>query len=82
MYERLKAKVESISEKYADLVDKQISTALHEELVDATVMNEVTDGIRMLAHVTTTLERVNRLSRGNSAGEEYPVNKLGKKVIK
>jgi|GEM_PF-3202659 hypothetical protein len=67
MYERLKAKVESISEKYADLVDKRISTALHEELVDATVMNEITDGIRMLAHVTTTLEKVNRLSRGNGA---------------
>jgi hypothetical protein len=67
MYERLKVKVESISEKYADLVDKRISTALQEELVDATVMSEITDGIRMLAHVTTTLEKVNRLSLGNGA---------------
>ncbi|KUO78815.1 MAG: hypothetical protein APF81_14445 [Desulfosporosinus sp. BRH_c37] len=65
MYERLKAKVETISEKYADLVDKRISTALLEELVDATVMSEITEGIRMLAHVTTTLEKVNRLSQGN-----------------
>jgi len=58
MYERLKAKVETIS-------DKRISTALLEELVDATVMSEITEGIRMLAHVTTTLEKVNRLSQGN-----------------
>ncbi|WP_148206725.1 hypothetical protein [Desulfitobacterium hafniense] len=71
MYEGLKTKVKSIAEKYADLVDKRISTALQSELVDATVMNEITDGVRMLAHVTTTLEKVDRLSRGNGTdGQE------------
>lgn len=65
MYETLHAKVETISLKYADLVDKRVSGALREELIDGTIMNEINDGIRMLNHITATLERIDRLNRGN-----------------
>lgn len=67
MYENLLKKVETISETYADLVDLRIRSAARGELTDATVMSEANDGIRLLAHITATLERVDRLHRGNDA---------------
>lgn len=74
MYDRLKIKVEAIAEKYADLVDKRISTALREDLETGVVMTEVTDGIRMLAHVATTLERIDRMRHSNLTGDPGELN--------
>lgn len=65
MYDGLKAKVEKIAEGYADLVDKRICNAAQSELIDATVSTEILEAIRMLGHIMSTLERVDRLNRGN-----------------
>lgn len=71
MHEKLKAKVESIAENYADLVDKRIKTAQRAEVIRGDVMAEINDGIRMLNHVAATLERIDRLSRGyGTSGQE------------
>ena len=67
MLEVLNTKVTAISEKYADLIDKRISSALQDELIDGTVMSEITNGVRMLSHITSTLERIDRIQRGNDA---------------
>ena len=67
MLEVLNTKVTAISEKYADLIDKRISNALQDELIDGTVMSEITNGVRMLSHITSTLERIDRIQRGNDA---------------
>jgi len=68
LYNSFKEKVEKIAENYADLVDLRIRRAKESELVDATVMAEINEGIRMLGHISATLERVDRMNRGNDAG--------------
>ena len=70
MYEGLKSKIETIAEKYADLVEIRIKSALQQELVDATVSTEILEAIRMLGHIMSTLERINRLQSGNACNLE------------
>lgn len=67
MYETLKSKIETIASGYADLVDTRIRRATKNELDDGTAMTEINDGIRMLNHIAATLERIDRLHRGNDA---------------
>ena len=71
MYKRLKGKIEKIAESYADFVDLRIRNALECELADATVMTEINEGIRMLGHISATLERIDRLNRGNDANSQF-----------
>jgi hypothetical protein len=68
MYENLKAKVESVSANYADLLSERICAALREGLTDGTVVNETGDGIKCLHHAITILERIDRLNRRNGSG--------------
>lgn len=63
--ENLKTKIENIADKYADLVEKRLTTVVQQDVVESTAMYEINDGIRMLNHVTTTLEKINRLNNGN-----------------
>ena len=63
--EILRSQVKIIAEKYANLIDKRLTTALNEPEIDCTAMAEINDGIRMLNHVASTLERIERLNRGN-----------------
>ncbi len=78
MNQKFKSKVEMIAERYADLVDKQIQTINNADpaLFDsAEAMNEITEGIRMLGHITATLERLERMEHGNKIfGELGPGN--------
>lgn len=66
MYETLKSKIETIAENYADLVDIRIRSATQEELTSATVSTEILEAVRMLGHIMSTLERIDRLHCGNS----------------
>lgn len=67
MLSNLQIKVEIIAEKYADLVDNRIQAAIDEKEVDSTALTEINDGIRILNHVASTLEKIVRLQRGNDA---------------
>lgn len=58
MLNNLQTKVEAIAEKYADLVDNRIESAINEKEVDSTAMKEINDGVRMLNCVAATLERI------------------------
>lgn len=61
----LKTKVEEIALKYAEIVEKRLIAALSEDETDSTALGEINDGIRMLNHIAATLERIDRLNRGN-----------------
>ncbi|WP_024346545.1 hypothetical protein [Lacrimispora indolis] len=65
----LESKVKTIAEKYADLVEKRLNSALKESDVESSAMCEINDGIRMLNHVAATLERISRLNRGNETND-------------
>lgn len=67
MLSNLQSKVEAIAEKYADLVDNRIQAAIDEKEVDSAAMTEINDGIRILNHAASTLERIARLQRGDDA---------------
>lgn len=67
----LACKVQGIAEKYADLVEKRLKAALREDEVESNAIVEINDGIRMLNHVTATLERIDRLSRGNETNGQW-----------
>lgn len=67
MLSNLQSKVETIAEKYADLVDNRIQAAIDEKEVDSTALTEINDGIRILNHAASTLERIARLQRGDDA---------------
>ena len=58
--EMLENKIKSIASKYADLTEQRIDKAIKDGS-DSTVMCEINDGIRMLNHITSTLERIKRL---------------------
>lgn len=63
----LRSKVEMIAENYADLVAGRLQKAILKSEVNSTAMTEINEGIRMLNHVASTLERIDRLGRGNDA---------------
>ena len=58
--ENLETKILSIANRYADLTERRIETALNEG-VESNAMCEINDGIRMLNHITATIERIKRL---------------------
>lgn len=55
MLSNLQSKVETIAEKYADLVDNRIQVAIDEKEIDSTALTEINDGIRILNHAASTL---------------------------
>ena len=57
----LKKKIVSIALKYANLVEKRIEK---EEELDKENQYGIEDSIRMLGHITMTLERINRMESG------------------
>ncbi|MCM1165635.1 MAG: hypothetical protein NC401_06455 [Ruminococcus sp.] len=63
MYESLKAKFEKAAEGYTDLLIKRIEAA-NKDLNAESIVN-VDESIRMVAYMATTLERIDRLNRGN-----------------
>ena len=63
MYENLKAKVEKAAEDYTDLLIKRIEAANKDLNADSVV--KVDEAIRMVGYMATTLEKVDRLCRGN-----------------
>lgn len=69
MLNNLQTKVETIAEKYADLVNNRIESAINEKEVDSIAMIEINNGIRMLNHVASTLERIVRIQHGDNASE-------------
>lgn len=69
MLNNLQTKVETIAEKYADLVDNRIQSAINEKEVDGIAMIEINNGIRMLNHVASTLERIVRIQHGDNVSE-------------
>ena len=58
-------KVKSIAEKYAELVEKQLSNALVNEVSESTVLTDINEGIRMLHHTVVMIERINRMEKEN-----------------
>ena len=58
-------KVKSIAEKYAELVEKQLSNSLGNEVSESTVLTDVNEGIRMLHHTVVMIERINRMEKEN-----------------
>lgn len=72
--EMLENKIKSIANKYADLIERRIETAINEG-TDSTAMCEINDGIRMLNHITSTLERIKRLQGPlQTLNPDYPGN--------
>lgn len=67
----LQSKIEAIAEKYAELVEKKLIASLLENEVDSVAMCEINDGIRMLNHVASTLERIDRLNRSNDTDGQF-----------
>ncbi len=65
MCELLRKKAEAIAESYADIVALRIQAALSESEIDSTAMMEINDGIRMLSHLSTTLQKIEYLRRNN-----------------
>ena len=63
MYENLKAKFEKAAEDYTDLLIKRIEEANKD--LNAESIVKVDESIRMVAYMATTLERIDRLNRGN-----------------
>lgn len=68
MYQLFQKKVKKIAESYADVIDKRIQTATKEDEIDSTVMMEINDGIRLLNHISATLQKIEYLNRGNGTG--------------
>ena len=65
----LKSQVESIAQKYADLVEKRIDGT--NELTGDN-LNDIYSGIQMLGHIVMTLERFSRIENGiDIAAESY-----------
>ncbi len=65
----LKSQVESIAQKYADLVEKRIDGT--NELTGDN-LNDIYSGIQMLGHIVMTLERFSRIENGiDTAAESY-----------
>lgn len=64
---KLKKKVESIAEKYADLVEKRIDNT--EELTGEN-LKDIYSGIQMLGHIAMTFERLSRMENGNDPVDE------------
>ena len=55
-------RLERIADKYAELTERRLETALEAELLDGTVMAEINDGIRMIAYAVTTIQRIKSIS--------------------
>lgn len=65
----LKSQVESIAQKYAELVEKRIDGT--NELTGDN-LNDIYSGIQMLGHIVMTLERFSRIENGiDTAAESY-----------
>lgn len=65
MYESLKAKTETIAEKYADLIEKRLTMTLNNEVDMCEAMEQIEGGIKMLGYLVTAIDRMNRVSHGN-----------------
>lgn len=65
MYDVLKKKVESIAERYAELIEKRISKALGDDITEYEAMSEIENGIKMLGYLITALDRMNRSTNVN-----------------
>ncbi len=70
MSEKLKAKIEKAAEDYTDLLIKRIEAA-NKELGSGITLNnaepivKVDEAIRMVMYMANTLEKLDRLNRGN-----------------
>lgn len=77
MLENLQRKVEQVAEAYADLIMRGINEfgtvkEGQEKLPDRGKLNDINEGIRMLNHVASTLERIDRIRHGNAALRDFP----------
>ena len=62
MENKIIERLERIADKYAEITEKRLETALKAELLDGTVMAEINDGIRMIAYAITTIQRIKSIS--------------------
>lgn len=62
MTNTFKERVDAIALKYADIVEKQVDAAIQQEdPLSRETVHDVNEGIRMLNHVASTMERIYRL---------------------
>lgn len=72
MLEQLQKKVEGLAEDYVDLLKVQITQAKNSDVNDSdtvTPVCEIHEGIRVLNHISSVLERIDRIQRRNACGQ-------------
>lgn len=68
MLETFKQKAENIADNYADLVCKNIEAKMTADVVTVEDMISIHEDIRFLNHVSSVLERIDRIQRENAHG--------------
>ncbi len=66
MSEKLREKIEKAAEDYADLLITRIEIA-NQEPSNTKYLVKIDEAMRMLSYMAVTLEKINRLNRGNDA---------------
>lgn len=61
----IQKKIESIADKYADVVEKRITALLHEDEIESNAMGEINQGLMMLNHIATTWLKLSDIQREN-----------------
>lgn len=61
----LKNKIQNIAQKYAEMTEKRLTVLLQGNEMESAEINEINEGIRMLNHIASTLERIDRLNRSD-----------------
>ena len=61
----LKNKIQNIAQKYAEMTEKRMTVLLQGNEMESAEINEINEGIRMLNHIASTLERIDRLNRSD-----------------
>lgn len=64
MSEKLREKIEKAAEYYADLLITRIEIA-NQEPSNTEYVIKIDEAMRMLSYMAVTLEKINRLDRGN-----------------
>ena len=72
-----KKKVESISEKYADMVEQSLDAKIKAGKTSYEDLREINEGIRLLNYIANTMERIDRLQFQSANGHE----EHGKQII-
>lgn len=69
MTKKIATRMENIAEKYSELVEKRLETAIKSNDTSTTEMLEINEGIRMIAYAATTILKINQLNRGNGTAD-------------